>query len=1039
MSADASSVRTTGTEPRESEFRRIADRYELEGVLGKGGMATAYRALDTASGKYVALKLLSTQAIGEKGIRDTELFEREYHTLVQLAHPRVVQVFEYGMDGETPYYTMELLDGGDLQALAPMRWQDAAVAAYEIGSALSMLHSRRLVHRDLTPRNIRRTADGKAKLIDFGLLSPMGPPSLLAGTPPFVPPELVNWVTLDGRSDLFSLGATLYYVLTGRHAFPARRFDQLRDTWRSSPMSPSKLVHDIPAALDAIVLSLLRIDAGSRPKSAAEVMERLLPLLPHPPDDELRVATAHLTTPRLVGRNGIVQRFRKRALGAGRRRGGGFIVVGEAGSGRSRMLDAFVLEGKLAGALTARSGASNAAVPFGVAATLAAQLHAAAPATSAIAARANADVYAALFRAKNHELSSEPRSTEGDQDALIDVARAELDHRALHAALRAWLLELSRLRPLALAIDDFDEVDEASAALLASLTWEAPRQGFVYAVSAGAGGASTALDVVQKHAERIELGPLDLDETTELLSSIFGDTANLQLLSRRLHALCGGRPRECMVLAQFLVDRGVITYSGGAFTLPSEVDEGMLPASMESAFAEQIARLSPLARRLAALLSLELTERLSRAQLIRLQTSPPASVDAAVNELLAMRLVSGDDTGYALRERSLTPFLTAGLTDAERRAMHEALSELDHKEGLSTVRIAYHRLLGVRPEAGLDFLLSHAQDSDSRTALAKDASGFLGAERCGMTFNLALSEALRLGRPKKDLQVFWVMLAGISAQGEDARYYYDVPADWLEQLKRETGWYDWQALDPSLDPAARAMMALGAAAQRYAAAAENDRALSPPEALKQLVGYVVFSISVAARVFDLELQASLPALLEPFALLDPMVAAMLANARGTLLNGTGKREEARDVFKGVESALSAMSGGLAYGQKIREAISQTLAEIDASIGVKSIWTERLGEETVDSNHRVGARYIQKVSALHQGDWEAAERYRQQAELTMLQSRARPMFSTLGQELEAHAMANDLTGLRQVRSSIHAMAEQHPGWAPVRLVADAHYQ
>jgi hypothetical protein len=1008
MSTEGASARVASEPTSGFEQRRIADRYDLEGLLGKGGMATAYRALDVVGGKQIALKLLSTDAAGPKAARDIELFEREYHTLVELAHPRVVRAFEYGVDGETPYYTMELLDGGDLQTLAPMRWQDAVVAAYEIGSALSMLHSRRLVHRDLTPRNIRRTADGKAKLIDFGLLSPMGPPTILAGTPPYVPPELVNSVTLDGRSDLFSLGATLYFVLTGRHAFPARRFDQLRDIWRSSPPAPSRIVNTIPPALDAIVLSMLRIDPGSRPKSAAEVMERLLPMLPVAPDDDLRVAAAHLTTPRLVGRGPIVQRFRKRALGAARGKGGGFLVAGDPGLGRSRMLDAFVLEAKLAGATTARAGAANAAVPFGVATILVTQLHAALPDRA---------------------------------ESLADVTRTDLEHGERQAAMRSWLLELSKRRALAIAVDDFDEIDEPSAALLASLTWEAPKHQFVYALSVGTGAASatTVLDVVKKHAERIDLAPLGPEETSELLASIFGDTANLQLLSQRLHALSGGRPRECMTFAQFLVDRGVITYNGGAFTLPSEIPDELLPANIETALAEQVARLSPLARRLAAMLSLELTERLSRAQLVRLQDATPGAVDAALRELAAIRLISGDDAGYALRERSLTPLIAAKFDDAEHSALHQSLAELGARSIGFVIPEAYHRLLGARPEEGLELLLSHALDSESRTQLANISTDQLGAERAGITFSLALAEATRLGRPRKHRQAFWVMLAGVGAQGENASYYYDVPAEWLEHLKRESGWYDWQTLDASLDPASRAMMAVGAAYQRFAAAPEDERVLSPMDAIKQLVGYVVFSISVAARVFDLELQASLPELLEPFVPLDPMVAAMLANARGTLLNGQGKREAAHQVFVGVASALDEMAHTLAYANKIRAAISHTLAELDASAGVTSVWTRHLDDDTVDSNQRVAARYLQKVSALHQGNWEAAERYRQQAELTELQSRARSMFSTLGHELEAHAMARDLTGLRQVRSAIHGMAEKHPGWVPVRHMADAQYQ
>jgi tetratricopeptide (TPR) repeat protein len=283
------------------------------------------------------------------------------------------------------------------------------------------------------------------------------------------------------------------------------------------------------------------------------------------------------------------------------------------------------------------------------------------------------------------------------------------------------------------------------------------------------------------------------------------------------------------------------------------------------------------------------------------------------------------------------------------------------------------------------------------------------------------------------------MLAGLGARGEDAAPYYRIAPRWLEQLKQETGWYDWQKLDSNLDPATRTMTALGAVSQRYYTTPEADRGLSPPDAIKQMVGYVVFSIAISVRLLDLELMASLPVLLEPFAALNPMVAAMLANARGTLLNGMSKREAARETFLNVLAQLEAISGTeLAYVDMVRAAIHQTLAEIDASLGVRSFFVERLDHDTLDPNQEVGALYMKKVAALHQGDWEAAERHRQEAELAMLQSKTRPMFSTLGQELEAHAMARDLTGLKQVRAGIAAMAAEYPGWVPVMHVADAHY-
>jgi hypothetical protein len=195
---------------------------------------------------------------------------------------------------------------------------------------------------------------------------------------------------------------------------------------------------------------------------------------------------------------------------------------------------------------------------------------------------------------------------------------------------------------------------------------------------------------------------------------------------------------------------------------------------------------------------------------------------------------------------------------------------------------------------------------------------------------------------------------------------------------------------------------------------------------------------VAVRLLDLPLQRSLPELLEPFASLSPMVEAMLWNARATRCNGEGKRERAREQFLHTLACLDAIaSPDLAYVSKIRAAIGQTVAEIDASLGVASEYLERLDSDTGDLNQRVSAHYVKKVCALYQGDAESAERHRRQAELLGLQIKARSMFSTLGQELEAHALARDLTGLKQVRARVEEMAARYPGWIPVLRVADAH--
>ena len=242
----------------------IAGRYRVDRELGRGGMATAYASTDTLNGTCLVVKRLLPQA-GSTLDEVTRLFEHEYHVLQQLRHPRVVQAFDFGYDDQSrAFYTMEWLPGADLRTQSPMPYQRACAVLADVCSALSLLHSRRLVHRDVTTGNIRCSADGHAKLLDFGAVVPFGTTPRLLGTPPFCPPEVVHGQALDGRVDLFALGATLYFAITGRHAYPARSFELLPTYWCSVPVRPSRFDERVPPALDQLVMSLLALDRNAR-------------------------------------------------------------------------------------------------------------------------------------------------------------------------------------------------------------------------------------------------------------------------------------------------------------------------------------------------------------------------------------------------------------------------------------------------------------------------------------------------------------------------------------------------------------------------------------------------------------------------------------------------------------------------------------------------------------------------------------------------------------------------------------------------------
>ena len=1019
--------RTAASELSKSTPTCIADRYDVLGPLGRGGMAMVHRVRDRAAGDELAVKRLSMA--GREGTQ-LELFEREFHTLTQLAHPRIVRAYDYGFDGEHAFYTMELLDGGDLRELAPLPWQEVCSVAYDICSALSLLHSRRLVHLDLTPRNVRRTADGKTKLIDFGLMAPFGPRQLLAGTPPYVAPEVISGVSVDGRSDLFSLGATLYQALTGRVAFKVRRFEQLWDAWRTTPPSPRQLLSEIPQALDQLVMALLRIDIGSRPRSASEVMDRIAPLLSSPADDSLVVASAHLAAPELVGRTDMRVRMRKQVLRALRGRGGGFLVSGARGAGRTRALDTFVLEAKLNGALVARAHADDAASgPLGAARALVEQIHRGARAISHNVSSCRPRVHSLLFG-----------GAKGPNPPLVDITRSTLPRAQVQATLAEWILTIAHELPLALVLDDLELSDEPSAALVAALTVEAPNHRLSYAVSActeHSGAPSPALAAIRAHARNVALQPLSSKQTARLLTSVFGDVPNVGPLSRQLHELSTGRPRECMLLAQHLVDQGIISYSGGAFCLPPGVDADVLPKGLEGALRTQLRGLSRAATRVGRLLSLAANRRLNRGQLRRIGNLSAAEVDAAIGALQRIQAVAGTPYGYRLCHPSTARLLLEDLEEGQLRQFHDQLANAEREAGAGLVAVSYHALQGATPQTALRQLVDAARDIQERTELVTSAIAQSGLDRTARTYRLAYEIATSSGdEPRLRLQLQGT-IAGISALGGDGSHYDLVANAWLAWIKLASGHTDWSALVEQADPAQRALQAFVKASERHAALPDGEWLAAPADAIKELVAYAAMSIAIAARTLRPELSATLPTLLEPFVPLSPVVNVMRLNAEAALTLMEGRREEGRARYLALVDAIDAVEGQEpAFMGRVRAAVCQAIATQEATLGIhKEDPDEWLRGD--DPSQRVGSEYVRKIMALHRGEWELAEQHRRNAELIALQHDANLMFVTLSEELEVHTLARDLTGTHAVRARISELARQVPAWGSLGQLADLH--
>lgn len=570
-----------------------ASRYDIKSELARGGMGVVYRAFDRVVGREVAYKRLLV-ADNASRARAMALFQREYTTLAQLAHPAIIEVYEYGSDEHGPYYTMELLSGEDLFAAAPMNIGEACRVLRDVASALALIHARKLLHRDISPSNVRLTLDGRAKLLDFGALTSFGVPPDLVGTPAFMAPEMLSREPLDQRADLYSLGALAYWTLTRRTAVRVRDLDGLRAAWALPIERPSAFV-SLPKPLEELVLWLLNKDPAARPASAAEVIERLTAIADLPPEaEEQKVAYSYLAHPPLVGREDVLSRCDAAIARVAERKGGVLMLEAERGAGRSALLDHLARAAQLSGATVLRADASADASAFGLARALT-RLGLALHPDLQDDARARDTQFAQLLN---------PQSGGRAESAWSPLEASQRQARTL-SLMEKLLLDASTRNSMVILIDELQCADSESLALIVSLAAEASQRPLLLVLSTSSAPSDPdAYRKLARAAERLELPRLSEADTHELVNSVFGGVANSHRLARWLYEQSGGSPALTMDLARLLLARGLIRYTRGTFTLPHDVGEDVLEHALHGPLLARLVDLSEHAKQVARVLAI---------------------------------------------------------------------------------------------------------------------------------------------------------------------------------------------------------------------------------------------------------------------------------------------------------------------------------------------------------------------------------------------------------------------------------------------------
>jgi predicted ATPase/tRNA A-37 threonylcarbamoyl transferase component Bud32 len=328
----------------------INNHYQLEKTIGQGGMGTVYRAYDRLTGQYLALKRVTapqnTFELASRLPADKSMniaLANEFRTLASLRHPHIISVLDYGFEADLqPFFTMRLLENAlPIDQYATQCSPDEKIKLLtQILQALSYLHRRGILHRDLKPSNVL-TENHHAYLLDFGLALDAAYAHTrgdAAGTLAYLAPEVLQGTMPSIASDLYSFGVMAYEILIGEHPFPSK--------------SNSELIHKVltePAQLDSarldeglalVIMRLLSKDPADRYATTTETLRALVEASDYPlPDESEEIRESFLVAANFVGREEEVQTLSNALEAVMAGRGQSYLIAGESGVGKSRLMD----------------------------------------------------------------------------------------------------------------------------------------------------------------------------------------------------------------------------------------------------------------------------------------------------------------------------------------------------------------------------------------------------------------------------------------------------------------------------------------------------------------------------------------------------------------------------------------------------------------------------------------------------------------------------------------------------------------------------
>ncbi len=588
----------------------INNRYQVVQQLGAGGMGNVVLAEDTLNNRRVlALKMIRADLLAE---RDLAQFKQEFAAHAQLQHPNLVRVYDFGTltEGQTYFFTMEYVSGDDWATLAA-RYRAAGVASriwlydiiVQICRALQYVHSRGFIHYDVKPRNVRITPEGQVKLMDFGLIGqPHGDGLFTArGTPEYIAPELIQGLPVDHRVDLYSLGVSLYEIVTGALPFGGDSKSVILQQHLTQPvMWPDEVAANVPQPLQTLIHTLLEKDPDDRYKSANEVIRVINALTGSDfPEETRETRQGYVQSGSFVGREFELARFQGLLMRASQGQGRLVFISGAAGVGKSRLIHEVRLRAQMQRVLVCEGAChEHARTPYR---PWVAILRQAISYANSELIRKYGNVLAKLMP----ELSDLVASFTGQQTLIIQPDLE--DQQQLLAAVADFLFALDR--PLMLMLEDLHYADAETLELL-DVVGDRARQGRLLVVGVYRDGeldSTHPLTNLVRRARRVsrresqpssdsgefpyELLQLDLlteEAVADLLKSMLGISKASSIaalppgLLSRLMTETGGNPLFIESLMRNLIEEELLRYDGKTWHIDMNGLE-QIPISIQEA------------------------------------------------------------------------------------------------------------------------------------------------------------------------------------------------------------------------------------------------------------------------------------------------------------------------------------------------------------------------------------------------------------------------------------------------------------------------